>query len=117
MQGVAFVPNGNRIISVSDDWTIRVWDTATQHEIRRSWKPRVFGRPFGFPKSGTRFGGVDRGASEWLNEARLDRISLTISPDGKHLVCGRSVWSVEKMALEYFVDDGRLWKDLSLIHI
>ena len=58
-----------------------------------------------------RFGGFDSGAGEWLNVARLNRISLTISPDGKQLICGRSVWSADKLTLEYFVDGGRLWKD------
>jgi WD40 repeat protein len=111
VQAIAFLGDGNRIVSASNDWTLRVWDMATQRELKRSWAPRVFGRPFGFPAAGTRFGGFDPGAGEWLNVPRLNRISLMPSADGKHLVCGRSVWNAHTLQLEYFVDDDKLWTD------
>ncbi len=111
VQAVAFTANGGQIVSASNDCTLRVWDLPTQRELKRSWAPRVFGRPFGFPAAGRRFSGFDLGTTEWLSVPRLQKISLTLSRDGMHLVCGRSVWDARTLQLEYFVDKGTLWTD------
>ena len=52
VQAIAFLPDGKKIVSASNDWTLRMWDVATHRELKRSWKPRVFGPPFGFPAAG-----------------------------------------------------------------
>ena len=111
VQAVAFTANGGQIVSASNDCTLRVWDLPTQRELKRSWAPRVFGRPFGFPAAGRHFSGFDLGTTEWLSVPRLQKISLTLSRDGMHLVCGRSVWDARTLQLEYFVDKGTLWTD------
>ena len=36
---------------------------------------------------------------------------MALSSDGKHLVCGRTVWDTENLKLECFADGRRLWKD------
>ena len=59
MLSVAFSPDGKRIVSGSDDKTVRVWDAAT-------------GQPIGAPLTG-HTGAVN---------------SVAFSPDGKRIVSG-----------------------------
>lgn len=109
VQSIAFLPDGKRIISMSAVRIMRIWDVATRRELTRTgtWTPPPLLKPFA---PGARFGGLDEGASAWFGGSE-SVCPLAVSRDGKHVVCGRSVWRADNLKLEYFADGLRLWKD------
>jgi hypothetical protein len=108
--GVAFLPDGKRMVSLTDVAILRLLDVTTRRELKRSgtWKP-AYGRAA--VPSGSMLPGIDsRGASCGIDSHR-GWLSMALSFDGKHVVCGRTVWDTENLRLECFADGRRLWKD------
>jgi WD40 repeat protein len=114
LESMVFLPDGKRIISINSVRIMRVWDIETRKELKRSgtWTPPALLKPF---SPGSRFSGFDEGASGWLGNT-YSVFTLQISADGKHVVCGRTVWDTENLKLEYFADGLRLWKDFDEWH-
>jgi WD40 repeat protein len=75
VRGVVFLPDEKRIVSVSSDRTMRMWDVSTQKELKR------YGNPERVPDN--------------FNTHR-PAPSVTLSPDGKYLVQGLDLWDVDK---------------------
>lgn len=75
--GIIFLPDGKQVVSVSMDCTMRMWDVATQKELKRAGTPRPR-----FTSGG--------GGTSWAVSC------LAISADGKYLAQGRQVWDVAK---------------------
>jgi WD40 repeat protein len=98
VEDIAFLPDGKRIISIGIDLTLRLWDIHTQNEIKRSSDVQLSLKA---PPAGSRFDSITTNKT----------LSLKISADGKRVACGRSVWDVENMKVEYLADGDRLWKD------
>jgi RNA polymerase sigma factor (sigma-70 family) len=62
---LAISPDGETIVSISNEWVLRVWDAASGKQIR-----------------------------EWRNQ-RNDTQVLTLSPDGKTLAVGQALYELE----------------------
>ena len=110
VDAIAFLPDGRRMISLSDVSILRLWDITTRHELKRSgtWEPPAGMRA---TESGSRFEARDSRARGLVGNALNDRWSMTLSSDGKHVVCGRTVWGTEDLKIECFADGQRLSRD------
>jgi WD40 repeat protein len=97
VQSVDFSPNGDLIVSASDDKTIKLWDTDTGRLVKTLSGHSHFVRCVAFSSDGTLVasGSVDRTIKLWnvstgaevaTLEGHKDTISgLAFSPDGKYL--------------------------------
>jgi WD40 repeat protein len=100
VSSVTFSPDGTRLVSGSDDTTIRLWDTATGEELKTLRGHEGVVRSVTFSPDGTRLasGGYDTTIRLWdtttgeeVNTFRGHEayvVSVAFNPDGTRLVSG-----------------------------
>jgi WD40 repeat protein len=99
VRGVAFSPQGDRIVSCSADGTVRVWDTHTGQELRRLGRQAVPAESVAVSPAGTRIvcAGSDGGMRLWDAEDGRQLLVYPKSPAPIHAVAfapdGRGVFA------------------------
>jgi WD40 repeat protein len=100
VSSMAFSSDGKTLISASEDKTMRLWDTATGHEVRtfKGHAERVRAVAFSPDDKSIASGSDDRTVKLWDTNTGQERLTLTghndrvwsvaFSPDGKKIASG-----------------------------
>jgi WD40 repeat protein/predicted Ser/Thr protein kinase len=118
INAIAFHPDSSRIVSASNDRTVRLWEVATGRCVRvfEGHTDEVFA--VAFHPDGTRIASAGRDRAIWLWDPESDKEvarlpghtsyiwSLAFSPDGKTLVSGSGdatvrLWDTEPLRKRY----------------
>src|SRR6266567_4635098 len=100
LQGAAISPDGQRMVTGSDDWTARVWDAATGRELlsMMGHTSPILGVAFSPDGQRIATGSRDQTAKVWEAFSGKELLTLkcnsvgvncaAFSPDGQHIVIG-----------------------------
>ena len=88
VSGIVFLPDGKRIVSVSGDQTMRMWDVDTRRQVKQQGESIVQSA------SMTRRTADERFLTLFIHASGGGR--LTLSRDGRYVMRTSIVWDVEK---------------------
>jgi hypothetical protein len=111
--GIAFAPDGQRIVTGSLDATARIWDAATGAELRRFTEhhDRVLG--VAFSPEGRRILSTDETGTALLWEAATGRVLLTLKGHSGYIWCAAFSPDGRRVLTGSFDKTAKLWETVS----